>query len=188
MAAPSESRPVTVTFGAVWRLQLDPQTSRPPRLSVCAKVAAVILARTIFGVVYLKDCPQQPNIPIYLLGLALVHLIMIPFMNVPRERDTAQPYVRSRFIKPCLQLLVGLSSIVWILAGSVWVFSIYKPNYDPAAADGLYCNKTLYTFAFWNVVWELFSLFVVLAILCKGLLCYMVITPVPTQREFYGNV
>lgn len=72
--------------------------------------------------------------------------------------------------------------------GNVWIFSVYQPNYDATAADGLYCNKTLYTFAFWNAVWETFSVFVVLGKFCKGLMLYVNMTPVPANQDFYGRV
>lgn len=74
------------------------------------------------------------------------------------------------------------------LAGDVWVFSVYQPNYDPTAADGLYCDKTLYTFAFWNAVWETFVIVVFLAKLCKGLMCCVLMDPAPASRDFYRNV
>ncbi|KAM6894336.1 transmembrane protein 272-like [Lycodopsis pacificus] len=151
-------------------------------------MAVVILARVIFGVVYLKDCPQQPNIPNYLLGLALIWLLMIPFVTLPCESDAAQPQELPRGFKACLLCSLGLSLCSWILAGDVWVFSVYQPNYDPAAADGLYCNKTLYTFAFWNAVWETFVISVHLARRCKTLMCYVMMSPVPTSRDFDGNV
>lgn len=70
--------------------------------------------------------------------------------------------------------------------GAVWVFAIYQPNYDPSAADGLYCNKTLYTFAFWNAIVETFGFVVILAKLCKGLVCYVNLSPV--DADFYRNV
>lgn len=190
LQAPSARRPVTVTVGTVWRLQLDPPPPKPQRLTVAATVGAVvvILARTIIGVVYFKDCPQQPNIPNYLLGLAFMPLMMVPFVTLPCERDAAQPHQHPGVFKACLHFLAGLFILTWILAGNIWVFSVYQPNYDPAAADGLYCNKTLYTFAFWNAVWETFVMFSLLAKLCKGLLCYVIMSPAPTHRDFYGNV
>ncbi|GLD53028.1 transmembrane protein 272-like isoform X1 [Lates japonicus] len=57
--------PVTITVGVQWRFNLQPTPPRPPRLSVAVTVAFVILtlARIIF------DCPQQPNILNFLLGL-----------------------------------------------------------------------------------------------------------------------
>lgn len=72
-------------------------------------------------------------------------------------------------------------------AGDVWVFSVYQPNYDPAAADGRYCNKNLYTFAFWNAVYETFAMFVVVAKFLKGMMCYVVMNPAPANRAFYRN-
>lgn len=70
--------------------------------------------------------------------------------------------------------------------GGMWVFSVYQPNYDPSAADGVYCNKTLYTFAFWNALLEMFGFGVHLAKFCKGMLCYVHMTPV--DADFYRNV
>ncbi|KAM4714747.1 LOW QUALITY PROTEIN: uncharacterized protein FYW61_019655 [Anableps anableps] len=137
--APSTGHPVTVTVGTVWRLQLVPPPPRPPRLS---------------GLMYFQDCPQQPNIPKYLLGIGLF----------PLPDDFG----------------------FWACLCVVWVFSVYQPNYDPSAADGLYCNKNLYTFAFWNVVLETFAFVILLAQLCKGLLCYVNMSPVDT--DFYRNV
>lgn len=72
--------------------------------------------------------------------------------------------------------------------GNVWIFSIYQPNYDPTAADGLYCNKTLYTFAFWNAVYETVGMGVGLARFCKGLLCFVNMDPAPGDTHFYSRV
>ncbi|XP_049923286.1 transmembrane protein 272-like [Epinephelus moara] len=169
---------VKITMGALWSIQVDPPPPRPPRLSVGFTItqAVCILARVAFGAVYFKDCPQQPNIPNYLLGLALAQLLMIPFVTLPCESHAAQPQEQPKGFKACLQCLIALFIFVWILAGDVWVFSVYQPNYDPAAADGVYCDKTLYTFAFWNAVWETFAIFILLARLCTGLV--FCVTPV----------
>ncbi|XP_071315034.1 transmembrane protein 272-like isoform X1 [Trachinotus anak] len=190
MAAPSTGQPVVITVGSVWRFHLNPPSPRPPRLSVAVTVGWIVLAlvRVIFGVVYFKDCPQQPNIPNYLLGLALIPLLMIPFVTFPCESEAAHPQEHPKGCKACLLCLVCLFIYAWILAGDMWVFSVYQPNYDPTAADGLYCSKTLYTFAFWNAVLETSAIWVFLAKVCKGLLCYVVARPVPTNRDFYGHV
>ncbi|XP_036968270.1 transmembrane protein 272-like isoform X1 [Acanthopagrus latus] len=188
--APSTGRPVVVNVGVLWRFQVKPTPPRPPRLPVGVTVGCVILTlvRVIFGVVYFKDCPQQPNIPNYLLGLALIPLLMIPFVTLPCESQAAQPQGPPRGFKACLGCLMALFIFTWILAGDVWVFSVYQPSYDPTAADGLYCDKTLYTFALWNAVWETFALWFNLAKLCKGLLCWVVMSPAPANRDVYGHV
>ncbi|KAM4564168.1 transmembrane protein 272-like [Fundulus diaphanus] len=172
----------------MWKLHLTPPPPRPPRLSAGAAVtwAVLTVARVIFGAVYLRDCPQQPNIPNYLLGLALICLLMISFVTLPCESDAAHPRERPRGFKACMESLLCLFLVIWNLLGVVWVFSIYQPNYDPSAADGLYCNKTLYTFAFWNALLEMFVFGVLLANFCKGMLCYVNISPV--DPDFYSNV
>ncbi|XP_038588615.1 transmembrane protein 272-like [Micropterus salmoides] len=189
MAAPSTDRPVIVTVGTVWRFQVKPPPTRPPRLSVAATGvrAVVILAQIIFGAVYFKDCPQQPNIPNFLLGLALLQLLMIPYVTLPCESHAAQPREHPRGFKACLLCLISLLILTWVLAGGVWVFSVYQPNYDPTAADGLYCDKTLYTFAFWTIVLEIMCFLVILAKFCKGLLCYVKMSPAPANTDFYRN-
>ncbi|KAM4565053.1 transmembrane protein 272-like [Fundulus diaphanus] len=184
MAAPSTGRPVAVTVGIAWKLHLAPPPPRPPRLPVATALTWIIftVARVIFGLVYFQDCPLQPNIPKSLLGMTFCHLLMILFETIKWENDAA----RHRGFKVCLQFFLGLFVIIWVSLGVVWVFSIYQPNYDPSAADGLYCNKTLYTFAFWNAVLEMFGFGVLLVRLCKGLLFYVTLSPVET--DFYSNV
>ncbi|MEQ2291138.1 hypothetical protein AMECASPLE_010378 [Ameca splendens] len=183
MAAPSTGPPVTVTVGIVWNLQLPPPPPRPPRLSVATAVTLTLLtvARAIFGLVYFQDCPQNPNIPKYLLGMALISSVALLW-----ENDVARQRQHPRGFKACLQGFLALFIFVWLLLGDVWVFSVYQPNYEPSAADGLYCNKTLYTFAFWNAVYETFGFGVVLTQLCKGLVCYVNMSPLDT--DFYRNV
>nr|XP_046237107.1 zgc:103586 isoform X1 [Scatophagus argus] len=190
MAAPPTGRPVTITVGALWRFQLDSPPPGPPKITVSATLVqtALILARVTFGVVYFNDCPQQPNIPNYLLGLALLTLLMVPFVSFPCESNGTRSQQHPKGFRACLMCLICVFIHIWILAGDVWVFSVYQPNYDPTAADGLYCDKTLYTFAFWNAVWETFAICVCLAKLCKGLLCCVLLSPAQANRDFYRNV
>lgn len=73
-------------------------------------------------------------------------------------------------------------------AGDVWVFSVYQPNYDPAAVSGLYCNKHLYTFAFWNAVFETWAIFYFVTSAFKVLLCHVRMNPAPADTAFHMNV
>lgn len=69
------------------------------------------------GVAYFNECPQQPNIPNYLLGLALIPLLMIPFVTLPCESEAAQPQEHPKILKACLLCLIGLFIFMWNLAG-----------------------------------------------------------------------
>lgn len=73
-------------------------------------------------------------------------------------------------------------------AGDMWVFSVYQPNYDPAAVSGLYCNEDLYTFAFWNAVLETWGIFYFVTSALKVLLCHVRINPAPAGTAFHMNV
>lgn len=73
-------------------------------------------------------------------------------------------------------------------AGDVWVFSVYQPNYDPAAVSGRYCNKNLYMFAFWNAVFETWGIFYFVTCTLKVLLCYVWMNPAPAATAFQMNV
>ncbi|CAJ1086132.1 transmembrane protein 272-like [Xyrichtys novacula] len=189
MAAPSTGRPVSITVAAVWRLEVKPPP-RPPKLTVAATIgwSVLTLAQVILGVVYFKECPQQPVIPQYLLALALTQLLMIPFVTLSCESDEAHPQQHPKGVKACLQTLNIFFRIAWVLAGDVWILSVYQPNYDPAAGDGLYCNKNLYTFAFWYAMWETFLFWLFLTKLCRGFLCGVMMSPPPTNNDFYRNV
>ncbi|KAE8279254.1 hypothetical protein D5F01_LYC22840 [Larimichthys crocea] len=174
-------------MGAVWQFQVEQPPPRLQRISVAATVvyAVVILTRAIFGAVYFNDCPQQPNIPNYLLGLALVQLLMVQLVTLPCESQLRE---QPKGFKACLLTLMCVFVYIWIVAGDVWIFSVYQPNYDATAADGLYCNKTLYTFALWTAVYETLSVCVIWGKFCKGWLLYVITTPVPANQDFYRRV
>ncbi|KAJ8970552.1 hypothetical protein NQ314_001168, partial [Rhamnusium bicolor] len=48
-------------------------------------------------------------------------------------------------VSPLLSI-AGLIEFVFFILGSVWVFKIFEPSYNPADGD-LYCNKIAYLFA-----------------------------------------
>lgn len=172
-------RPVSITVGTVWSFYVDPAPPRPLVLNVSTVVILTLfsLMRLIFAVSYFHDCPQHPNIPTYLLGLVIVPLLMIPFVIFPCESHTALEPPRG--FKLCLLSLIGLFAVIWGLGGAAFIFSAYQPNYDPTTADGLYCNKNLYTFAFWNAVLEMFSFGMHLAKHCRSVMVGVSISPLP---------
>ncbi|XP_045067707.1 transmembrane protein 272 isoform X1 [Coregonus clupeaformis] len=149
-------------------------------LLVCSNIlpVALLIANIAMGAVYLNDCPRQPYIPIYLIVLGAFGLVTIlPFC----------------FCQPNLVLVCTLWNglldtflFCWFINGNVWIYSIYQPNYnqtltekDPYQSNynqtltekDLYCNKTLYLFAFWTTTLNyliLLSLCVVLCCCCCG--------------------
>ncbi|KAM9424145.1 uncharacterized protein KZ484_008866 isoform 2-T2 [Pholidichthys leucotaenia] len=136
------------------------------------------------GTVWRFDVNPSPPTQLQLPGMALGAMWRLGLVTFPSVRHRPREL---RGFRAFLTCLLDLYISIMFLAGTWWVFSVYQPNYDPTAADGLYCNKTLYTFAFWNVVFEIFGLAVAVVTVCKGMLCYVIMTPAPEDRV-YGQV
>ena len=61
--------------------------------------------------------------------------------------------------------LVLLPLFAWFIAGNVWIYKNYEPNYtDPESP--YFCHKTLYLFAFWVITSYYIFFGVVLVIGC----------------------
>lgn len=57
-----------------------------------------------------------------------------------------------------------MSDSTWVSPGNVWIYSIYEPNYNKNTTSvDMYCDRTLYLFAFWSttLVYILLGLFFV---------------------------
>uniref|UniRef100_A0A3Q4N4D5 Si:dkey-19b23.12 n=1 Tax=Neolamprologus brichardi TaxID=32507 RepID=A0A3Q4N4D5_NEOBR len=103
------------------------------------------------GAIYLHECPRQHYIPIYLIGLGLSSLLFVLLSCFPcakePEEGTSNPLST---IYKAWNLLSMFFVFCWFIAGDVWIYSIYQPNYDKNTTNvDPYCNKTLYLFAFW---------------------------------------
>lgn len=110
-------------------------------------MAVLPIAQMAIGGVYLNNCPQQRYIPIYLLvsGAFALFLAVMSCLPCSQESETQSPASR---ICAAWNSLVSLFLFCWFVTGNVWIYSIYPANYNEG--DPLYCNKTLYLFAFWT--------------------------------------
>ncbi|XP_035264781.1 transmembrane protein 272-like isoform X2 [Anguilla anguilla] len=122
----------------------------------------------VLGAVYLKDCPQQHYIPIYLLVLGAFALVLGVLSCLPCTREPVDGG-QSTLSTLCnvWNSMVSFFLFCWFIAGNVWIYSIYPANYNQTQPHTAYCNKTLYLFAFWitTVVYMLFAL------CCCALIC-----------------
>ncbi|XP_056598791.1 transmembrane protein 272-like [Triplophysa dalaica] len=129
----------------------------PPITNVACLVITKLLcmafpiAQIAIGAVYLQDCPRQHYIPIYLLvsGVFAVFLGLLTCLPCAKETEEEGPN-KLRNICGYWNSLVSTFIFCWVICGSVWIYSIYPPNYNQTLAGDLYCNKTLYLFAFWT--------------------------------------
>uniref|UniRef100_A0A3Q3H1V0 Si:dkey-19b23.12 n=1 Tax=Labrus bergylta TaxID=56723 RepID=A0A3Q3H1V0_9LABR len=92
---------------------------------------------------YQFDCPVQRYIPIYLLVAGVITLLLAVLSISPCTAGFGNH-------SKTWSCLVSVFFFCWFIAGNVWIYSIYEPNYNKTAPINTYCNKTLYLFAFWT--------------------------------------
>ncbi|XP_061566199.1 transmembrane protein 272-like [Cololabis saira] len=148
----SQSSPQWQTYEK--RSQQETQRSQTqPEVKVISKSICCILpiAHIAIGAVYLHDCPREPYIPIYLIvfgvfGVLLSVLPCLPCTELPRDG----PATSMSNLGFALNFLMSIFLLCWFIAGNVWIYSIYQPNYDKNTTSvDPYCDKTLYLFSFW---------------------------------------
>ncbi|XP_041842617.1 transmembrane protein 272-like [Melanotaenia boesemani] len=156
--------------------QIRRTSQLPAPILGCSKLAFCILpiAQIAIGSVYLNDCPRQQYIPIYLIVSGVFGLILGVLSCLPcaQEPEDGTVNLLSR-ICTAWNSLTSFFLFCWFITGNVWIYSIYEPNYNKTATDvNLYCNKTLYLFAFWTttLVYILLGLFLVIG--CCVLFCF----------------
>ncbi|KAK4881130.1 hypothetical protein RN001_004449 [Aquatica leii] len=123
---------------------------------------ALHIAMLVVGIDGRDNCPLEQRIPLYLIVAGAVGLlsVLIPFIN----RKFNFPYV------DILTTLLYLFEFGWMILGSIWIYGIYPPNFDPST--GNYCNKTVYLVSFWllSTQWIFLVVTIILSFCCY--FCY----------------
>ncbi|KAM6970387.1 transmembrane protein 272-like [Aplochiton taeniatus] len=130
-------------------IRQTPKPSTPVLVISKLIVAALPVAQVAIGGMNLKSCPQQPYIPIYLVVSGVFSLVLALLSCLPctREQEDGEQSLASSLCT-LWNSLVSLFLFCWFIAGNVWIYSIYPAKYDEK--ETLYCNKSLYLFAFWS--------------------------------------
>ena len=143
------------------------------------------------GAKYKDECPVENMIPIYLIVGGSAGLLSIfcacavesvEYREARSPSQSVSPYWH--VIKHLCRLLLPLL-FAWFIAGNVWIYKNYEPNYtDPESP--YFCHKTLYLFAFWVITSYYIFFGVVLVIGCvtsPALLYILLIWGFEIQRE-----
>lgn len=107
---------------------------------------------------------MEKKIPIFLVvaGITGILLVLLTFLqsccyDEDKESDLSCWRV---FI---IAIMIFWSA--WLITGSFWVYSNYRPKYTKTNKDDLrrYCNEMLYIFSFWaiNLVYMFFVIFLI---------------------------
>lgn len=153
------------------------QTPKPstPVLVVSKLIMLCLpIVQIVLGTIYLKDCPAQPYIPIYVLvsGVFTMCLSLLSCLPCARESEGGEQNPLSSICTAWNSLLT-VFLFCWFIAGNVWIYSIYAPSYSPLDV-GKYCHKTLYLFAFWMTTLVYILVGVLLVGGCCALICMAV--------------
>ncbi|XP_062371638.1 transmembrane protein 272-like [Sardina pilchardus] len=135
-------------------------------------VLVIPISEIVIGALYLDSCPIQRYIPIYLVvtGVFTLSLVLLTCLPGSQADDADAEEVNGICcICNCWNSIVCLFLTCWFIAGNVWIYSIYQPNYDPAA--GPHCDKTAYLFAFWitTLSYIMAGVHIVGSCICKAL-------------------
>uniref|UniRef100_A0A8B9HK21 Si:dkey-19b23.12 n=1 Tax=Astyanax mexicanus TaxID=7994 RepID=A0A8B9HK21_ASTMX len=128
------------------------------------------IAQIAIGVVYLKDCPKQNYIPLYLVVCGVFSIVLALLSCLPcsaKQEDGSNGGMN--ILCSVWNGLVSTFMFCWFICGSVWIYSIYPPNYNSTFIAEPYCNKTLYLFAFWTTTVTYILLGLLLVAGCCGL-------------------
>ncbi|KPP58797.1 hypothetical protein Z043_123345 [Scleropages formosus] len=134
-------------------------------------VIALPIAQIAIGALYLKECPLKDYIPIYLVvwGVFSITLSLLSCLPCTQESEGQEQRPLSSLCT-AWNSLVSIFLFCWFIAGNVWIYSIYPPNYD-GSNGAPYCNKTLYLFAFWTTTLVYILVGAALVVCCCVLLC-----------------
>lgn len=123
------------------------------------------------GIIFVNDCPIQPYIPVFLIigGLAgLIKIMLCITENVVRKKSSS---ILPRVRHPKLavwswwigNLLFNLLMVVWVIAGSYWVYGTYMEIIGNNFAS---CNSFLYKFSFAFVTCSYIFLLLTFSCMC----------------------
>ncbi|XP_059057514.1 uncharacterized protein LOC131851101 [Achroia grisella] len=128
----------------------------------CLSTLPVIML--IMGVQYIRDCPAEPRIPVYMVvggaagGAGICWLL---WAQLASRSSNSSASVPERVLAYTLTVfLMG-----WFAFGNYWTLGILWPDYAPTLFEpNQWCHRTLYVFALTQlgVVWGVIALLVLL--------------------------
>ncbi|EDO47125.1 predicted protein, partial [Nematostella vectensis] len=130
-----------------------------------ALIMAIPIAMIVIGAKYKNQCPIEDKIPIYLIvgGSFGIFRNLVSLCQRARKKEGEEEEQKRR--NP-LESVLDCFLTAWFIAGNVWIYSNYQPNYDPSSGNA-YCNQTLYLFAFWLTT----ATYIMLGTICFCLCC-----------------
>ncbi|CAF2424791.1 unnamed protein product [Rotaria sp. Silwood2] len=125
---------------------------------------ALPIIKLILGILYVKECPVNKNIPLYMIISGICGLVIVILV----VSSSACTYYRSisntqkpthGFIICTIALIRGMQGtlaiflFIWFIFGNIWIFNArYRVRTDRPNDINNYCHATLYWFAFYSLI------------------------------------
>ncbi|XP_075975334.1 uncharacterized protein LOC142976025 [Anticarsia gemmatalis] len=128
----------------------------------CLSTLPVIML--IMGVHYIRDCPAEPRIPVYMVvggAAAGAGICWLLWAQLASRNSNSSASVPERILA---YLLTGFL-LSWFAFGNYWTLGIMWPDFAPTLFEpNQWCHRTLYVFALTQlgVVWGLIALMLLL--------------------------
>lgn len=125
------------------------------------------------GIQFLRDCPREPYIPIYMIVgglLGCVEMAWILWNQFYNRRLEISTMDTSSIVYRIAFFTLTLFLIVWFAMGNYWILSIRWPEFNPRLFEpNQWCHRTLYLFSYIHlfIVHSTFGVLLLLVI-CLG--------------------
>lgn len=124
---------------------------------------ALPITKLVLGIIYVKDCPAEKNIPIYMIVSGACGTGLVLFLLLSSSCSYYRSYiVTKKFIHQCMictvafargmQGLIFIFLIVWFFVGNVWVFGAQYRVQTNNPDNSNYCQPVLYWFSFYVLI------------------------------------
>jgi len=156
--------------------------------TICIGMLIVIpVASIVIGAVYLKQCPCEKYIPIYLIVAGVFGCIRQLSSMGQRTKNQRSGDGEKNAKPSCFDTIIDVFILAWFIAGSVWIYSIYDTvdtsevaaaSFDAGhnatvsgmGAQDCYCQATVYFFAF-TITTATYAI-MLLSLFCCCLACF----------------
>lgn len=165
-------------------------------MHVATTIPSLLSSSPPKGAVYFDDCELQEMIPIFLIVLGCASLLHT-ILNIVKRlliwmKNTGETH---RQVKYCLYNLSSffegilmLFMLIWLIAGTFWVFDSYK-DWETTDEDAKnYCHPVVYLFSF--ILLVVFYCLMAISLCCCCCLCCIVLLEcyLAVRRSFLKEV
>jgi hypothetical protein len=144
---------------------------------------ALPIAKLVLGILYVKECPINRNIPLYTIvagacGLAIVILLLLSSACTYYRSMSNAKKSTHRFLIFTIAFFRGIQGalaiflFIWFIFGNIWVFNARYRVQTDKPNDTNYCNATLYWFAFYVLIFTyVYAIFTYCIKFCVNFFC-----------------